>query len=93
MIFELATEIPEGYREWFTVPVLSSLGAAANVSVLRDIHLVQLGLARIGSRRSDDLLRAADPACDLIYYTVGSPTTDVRGTWVPVTTYFKTKSR
>lgn len=94
MIFKFTDTVPDGYTEWFTVAVSSSMaGGAAKVSASFDAHPVQLVLDQAASQRHLELAAAADPNADTVYYTIGTPSDDQLGSSMPVTTYFKTRTK
>ena len=93
MIFKFTDTVPEGYTQWFTIAVSSSMaGGAAKVSASFDAHPVQLVLDQAASERQRELTAAADPNADVVYYTIGTPTDHQQGSSMPVTTYFKTRT-
>lgn len=94
MIFKFTETVPDGYTQWFTVAVSSSMaGSAAKVSASFDAHPVQLVLDQAASERQPELAAAADPQADTIYYTIGTPTDHQQGSSMPVTTHFKTRTK
>jgi uncharacterized membrane protein YdfJ with MMPL/SSD domain len=94
MVFKFTKVVPDGYTAWFTITVTSSMaGAAAKVSASFDSHSVQLGLDQAASQRKQELAAAADPDSDTIYYMIGEPSDHLQGSSMPVTAYFKTRTR
>jgi len=93
MIFKFTDTVPDGYTQWFTVAVSSSMaGGAAKVSASFDAHPVQLMLDQTAAERHRELAAAADPHAPTIFYTIGTPTDQGQGSSMPVTTYFKTRT-
>jgi hypothetical protein len=94
MIFQFSEAAPDGYTEWFTIAVSSSMaGAAAKVLATFDAHSVQLVLDQAASERKAELTAAADPHSDTVYYTIGPPADHQQGSSMAVTTYFKTRTQ
>jgi len=94
MVFKFTKTVPDGYTEWFTIMVSSSMAASvAKVSASFDPHSVQLVLDRAASERQPELAAAADPHAHTIYYTIGVPTDQRHGSSMPVTAHFKTRTR
>jgi len=94
MVFKFTTVAPEGYTEWFTLPVSSSMaGAAAKVSLSFDPHSIQMVLDRAASEHKAELTAAADPDSDTIYYMIGAPTDHQQGSSMAITTFFKTRTQ
>jgi len=94
MVFKFTEAAPDGYTEWFTIPVSSSLaGAAAKVSLSFDPQSIQLVLDQAASEHKPELTAAGDPHSDTVYYTIGAPTDHRQGSSMSVTTYFKTRTQ